>query len=75
MSWAWRLITGHEPPFEECCITHDLAYWAGGSEFDRRAADRALRDCVRAMGHPIWAWVMYAAVRAFGWWRAWQYRA
>lgn len=32
----------------ECCVTHDIAYWCGGSRKARRAADNALHDCVVA---------------------------
>jgi hypothetical protein len=28
-----------------CCVEHDVAYWCGGSEEDRRAADRRFRAC------------------------------
>jgi len=30
----------------EICIEHDLKYWAGGSEEERRQADLVLRDAV-----------------------------
>lgn len=29
-----------------CCLEHDIAYWKGGSEAERLAADEKLRDCV-----------------------------
>ena len=66
MSWAWRTVTGHGPPWEGCCVVHDRAYWAGGTWADRRAADRRLRQCVAANGHPLWAWLMWAGVRIGG---------
>ncbi|HBT84144.1 MAG TPA: hypothetical protein DEB35_12385, partial [Desulfuromonas sp.] len=31
----------------DCCLTHDIAYWQGGSAAEREAADAALRACVR----------------------------
>ncbi len=42
-----------------CCVEHDIAYWCGGSESERRAADEALRQCVAsrssaAMGRSMW---------------------
>lgn len=43
------------PPWEDCCVTHDRAYHAGGADPDpeasyaaRIAADEALRRCVTA---------------------------
>jgi hypothetical protein len=54
----------------ECCVTHDIPYWCGGTSDARAEADEALRACVaerrsrflaRAMklgvrlgGHPVW---------------------
>lgn len=32
----------------DCCVAHDLAYWKGGTQQDRLAADRELERCVRA---------------------------
>lgn len=29
-----------------CCLSHDLAYWQGGSAEERTLADATLRDCV-----------------------------
>jgi len=50
-------IHAARPPWEPCCVTHDRAYHdAGGartpraSQRARRAADAALRACVRATG-------------------------
>lgn len=31
-----------------CCVEHDAAYWRGGTAAERKAADAALRECVRA---------------------------
>ena len=51
----------------DCCFTHDLAYWQGGSEADRLAADEALRDCVQQRsGDAALAETMYLGVRAGG---------
>ncbi|MCF7969752.1 MAG: hypothetical protein K9L22_01115 [Methylococcaceae bacterium] len=30
----------------DCCITHDIAYWQGGSRQQKKQADAALRQCV-----------------------------
>lgn len=29
-----------------CCVVHDISYWCGGSEQDRKEADRELKQCV-----------------------------
>lgn len=29
-----------------CCITHDIAYWQGGTSKQKKQADEALRQCV-----------------------------
>lgn len=66
MSFAWIILTGHCPVWEDACIEHDKAYYAGGGLSLRRAADRKLRNAVAASGHPLQAWVMYVAVRIGG---------
>jgi len=51
----------------DCCLRHDLAYWRGGTEAERLAADEALRDCVKERtGDPVLATMMFAGVRASG---------
>ena len=32
--------------WRHCCVAHDLAYWQGGSESQRKAADQAIEACV-----------------------------
>lgn len=50
-----------------CCVTHDIAYWRGGSEALRLAADQALATCVSsATNNDALATLMYAGVRAMG---------
>lgn len=66
MSEAWRKLFGHNPPWEGCCVTHDRAYWAGGTWYERWKADAQLFKCVKANGHPVWAAIMWAAVRLGG---------
>ena len=66
MSKAWRKVTGGPPPWENCCNKHDQDYILGGTAAERAESDRQLRNCVRATGHPVWAWVMWAAVRVGG---------
>ena len=50
----------------DCCIKHDLAYWAGGSYDERLQADQALDNCVAKAGEPEIARVMLAGVRVGG---------
>ena len=49
-----------------CCTAHDLAYWQGGTYQQRQAADKALEQCVRAIGEAEIAAVMLAGVRVGG---------
>jgi hypothetical protein len=76
MSTAWRwlyqigILGPPVPPWEGCCDIHDYFYAIGGTRRQREFVDADLRRCVLANGHPVWAWVMYAAIRLFGapWW-------
>jgi len=50
-----------------CCVAHDLAYWRGGTEAERLAADRALERCVAGTARSSdLAGAMFAGVRAGG---------
>ncbi len=51
----------------DCCLSHDLAYWQGGTAGERKKADEALRDCVldRTKDTAL-AKIMYLGVRAGG---------
>lgn len=49
-----------------CCTTHDLAYWQGGTEAQRLAADKELKHCVTQVGEPTIAKLMLAGVRVGG---------
>ena len=66
MSILWKKIFGELPPWEGCCYEHDKKYWEGGTRRDRLKADKQLRKCVVDNGHPIWAFIMYYAVRIGG---------
>lgn len=72
MSQAWGLVAdtfpdfalthNQKPPWEECCVTHDVAYHNAGqagdavASFDARlAADRTLRACVVGTGEQLLA--------------------
>ena len=50
-----------------CCFNHDIAYWRGGSEDERKEADKALRACVLdRTGNKALAEMMYDGVRVGG---------
>ncbi|HVT36076.1 MAG TPA: hypothetical protein VHE37_10840 [Nevskiaceae bacterium] len=51
----------------DCCRVHDEAYWRGGTQEQREAADVKLRDCVLAKsGDKALAETMYYGVRGGG---------
>jgi hypothetical protein len=51
----------------DCCFQHDIAYWQGGTEAQRLAADERLRHCVfQKTGDPRLADAMYNGVRLGG---------
>lgn len=51
----------------DCCIEHDIAYWKGGTEEDRRNADLMLKDCIcEKTGDGYLAQTVYDAVRLWG---------
>lgn len=63
----------------DCCFAHDIAYWQGGTQGERRQADDTLRDCVLDRTHnKALAILMYDGVRsgghpAFPTWYRWAY--
>ncbi len=51
----------------DCCFAHDIAYWRGGTEEERKQADLELRQCVLARTKSrVLANLMYNGVRAGG---------
>ncbi len=50
----------------DCCFEHDKAYWRGGTEAEREAADQELHRCVAEVGEPEVAALMLAGVRVGG---------
>jgi hypothetical protein len=51
----------------ECCLQHDIAYWRGGTEAERRTSDEELRACIlKRTGDKALAETMYLGVRAGG---------
>lgn len=59
-------VPGEPHAFRAACNRHDLAYWRGGTWAERIAADRELRDEIRAQGRPLTAAAMFAGVRLGG---------
>lgn len=54
-----------DDPWLACCIVHDIAYWCGGSEQDRKDADQEFMQCVNnKMG--IMGNIMYPGIRMGG---------
>jgi hypothetical protein len=50
-----------------CCVNHDIEYWCGGSEHDRRDADDRLARCVKRVGRDtVLARTMRKGVRIGG---------
>ena len=53
--------------WSDCCVSHDMAYWRGGTADERRSADGMLRNCVLARsGRQDLADRMYRGVRISG---------
>jgi len=63
----------------DCCFAHDIAYWRGGTQEERKQADETLRDCVIERTHnKALATLMYDGVRTgghpvFPTWYRWAY--
>ena len=50
----------------QCCVEHDKAYWAGGTEEERYNADIQLKECVLALGQTKTAKIIWFGVRIGG---------
>lgn len=50
----------------ECCFTHDMSYWVGGTKDDRISADNELTKCVKEASDSINGFLMYIGVRMGG---------
>ncbi len=63
----------------DCCLTHDIAYWQGGTAGDRKKADEDLRDCVldriqdKALAETMYLGVRAGGHPAFPTWYRWAY--
>ena len=59
-----------------CCVEHDEAYFYGGSDEKRAAADKKLRECIQMQGlyrgglalpfYGVVGWVYWLGPRLFG---------
>lgn len=63
--WPDRLI-GHD--FNNACLHHDIAYWAGGSPEHQRYINQTFREEVSTTGFvgPTFGFIMYYGVTWFG---------
>lgn len=55
--------TNSPEAWKECCLEHDMYYWAGGTIQNRNQADLRLKDCVEDLGYPEEAQIIYAGVK------------
>jgi hypothetical protein len=47
-----------------CCETHDYLRRFKPDGMKAREADKLLRQCIAKKGHPVFAWIYWAFVRA-----------
>ena len=54
--------------FKQACLTHDIAYWYGGTKEERKKADKLLAEDIKETGvvGKIVSYPAYIAVRLFG---------
>lgn len=50
----------------DCCFTHDMHYWIGGTEDEKKASDVGLKECVKLSGASLNSFIMYIGVRIGG---------
>jgi hypothetical protein len=63
----WPEGTAENPHlWRDCCFTHDLHYWMGGTSQERLDADVELKQCVESRGQDFQAIVIYMGVRVGG---------
>ncbi len=48
--------------WQECCVTHDIVYWCGGTYEQRMNADHELRECVSENFYDWMGWLMEVGV-------------
>lgn len=52
--------------WRHCCVTHDMAYWCGGTARQRASADKMLQECLVENGNPTMGAIMRAGTRVGG---------
>lgn len=52
--------------YRDCCVAHDREYYRGGTNAERKAADKRLYECVRGKGHKYLSRMMWLGVRIGG---------
>ncbi len=52
--------------WEKDCLKHDIAYWQGGTRYERKRADQKFREGIRSRGKPMIAQLAYTGVRVGG---------
>lgn len=62
--WLKKLFGIKQMPWAECCLQHDIAYIEQNES--REDADWVFRECVKHMGYPIRAYLMWIIVRLLG---------
>jgi hypothetical protein len=54
-----------DKPWLSCCVVHDIMYWCGGSDKDRKEADQFIMHCANQKASLIGG-IMYPGVRVGG---------
>lgn len=63
----------------DCCITHDIAYWQGGSKVKKTQADKELRTCIlnktnnRLLADTMYFGVIIGGLPIYPVWYRWGY--
>ncbi|MFZ5524896.1 MAG: hypothetical protein ACOY9D_12560 [Pseudomonadota bacterium] len=63
----------------DCCFNHDIAYWRGGSEDERKEADKTLQACAldrtgsKALAETMYDGVRFGGSSVFPTWYRWGY--
>lgn len=55
-------LTANSQAWLECCIDHDLSYWAGGSKAEKTLADNTFRSCIEDKGYKSVAYLYHKSV-------------
>jgi len=69
LSRIWLKVTNKKPPFEKCCIDHDMQYRDSTMHITRKEADTQLLQCMHDhhSNARIFNKVIYSLIRSFGW--------